>query len=97
MIDTLEDFKAQDIVVLDISKNSGFTDDMVIVTGTSTRHIASMADALTEHHKAHLFGQEGNGSEWVCTDLGSIVVHIFTADKRALYNLEKLWSFTFTE
>jgi ribosome-associated protein len=97
VLDTLEDYKGQDIVVLDIAKQSSFADDMVIVTGTSTRHIASMADALTENHKPHLMGQEGSGTEWVCTDLGGIVVHLFTADKRALYNLEKLWSYHFTE
>jgi ribosome-associated protein len=97
VIDTLEDYKAQDIVVLDIAKHSGFTDDMVIVTGTSSRHIASMAKALADTHKPHLFGQEGEGTEWVCTDMGGMVVHIFTAEKRALYNLEKLWSYSFTE
>jgi ribosome-associated protein len=97
VLDTLEDYKAQDIVVLDIAKHSGFTDDMVIVTGTSTRHIASIAEALIEHHKSHIMGQEGVGTEWVCTDMGGIVVHIFTGDKRALYNLEKLWSYSFTE
>jgi ribosome-associated protein len=95
VLDTLEDYKALEIVVLDISKTSGFADDMIIVSGTSTRHIASMAAALTEHHKASLMGQEGMGTEWVCTDLGSVVVHIFTPAKRVLYNLEKLWSYSF--
>lgn len=93
--DTLEDHKVQNLVVLDIRKHSGFADYLIIGTGTSTRHVASLASAVEDHHRPHLLSTEGQGGEWVCTDMGAIVVHIFTADKRALYNLEKLWSYAF--
>lgn len=74
-----------------------FTDFMVIATGTSTRHTASLADhvikALKGNHH-HILGVEGqNSGDWVLVDAGNIIIHIFTAETRKLYNLEKLWSF----
>jgi ribosome-associated protein len=92
----LEDHKAIDPLRLNIAKSSSFTDDLVIATGTSRRHVASLAKAVMEAAPAELLSTEGQeASEWVVVDLGRVVVHIFTAEKRALYNLEKLWSFTF--
>jgi ribosome-associated protein len=92
----LEDHKAVNPLRLNISKSSGFADELVIATGTSTRHVASLAKAVEENFAAQVFSTEGQGaSEWVVVDLGSVVVHLFTPEKRALYNLEKLWSFSF--
>jgi ribosome-associated protein len=94
--DTLADYKAQAVAVIPMTTQSSFTDFLLIATGTSSRHVAAMGQALTEQHRSHLLGAEGlNEGEWVCADFGSVVVHLFTEEKRVLYNLEKLWSFPF--
>lgn len=92
----LEDAKAQDIVVLDVRKVAMFTDYMVVVTGTSSRHVMAVADKLI--HKLREQGQrpvgvEGmEGGDWVLIDFGDVVVHVMRAQIRDFYNLEKLWS-----
>lgn len=96
-IGILEDYKALDVAVLPLAGKADFADFMVIATGTSTRHVASIGQALREGLKHDLLGLEGlREGEWVCADTGSVVVHVFLAEKRALYNLEKLWSYAFT-
>lgn len=94
----LDDAKAHDVTVIPLAGQASFADYLVIATGTSTRHVSSMGRALQEKvGKQHIFGLEGlEDGEWVCADLGGIVVHIFVPEKRALYNLEKLWSHVFT-
>lgn len=94
----LEDGKAHDIVVIPLAGQAGFADYLIIASGTSTRHVSSMGQAVQDKlGKEHVFGLEGlQDGEWVCADLGGIVVHIFLPEKRALYNLEKLWSHVFT-
>jgi ribosome-associated protein len=60
--------------------------------------VASIGKNLTDTMGKHIYGIEGlKDSEWVCADLGDIVVHIFVPEKRALYNLEKLWGHIFPE
>lgn len=95
----LDDQKAQQVTVIPLAGQASFADYLVIATGTSTRHVSSIGLALREKlgSKAVL-GLEGlQDGEWVCADLGGIVVHVFVPEKRALYNLEKLWSHVFTE
>lgn len=93
----LEDYKAIDLTVIALAGQASFADYLVIATGTSTRHVASMGRALQDKlGKASFLGLEGlDDGEWVCADLGGIVVHLFLREKRVLYNLEKLWSFAF--
>ncbi|MCD6073441.1 MAG: uncharacterized protein K0Q70_324 [Rhodospirillales bacterium] len=92
---SLEDDKAQDVVVIDLSGKTDFADFMVIATGTSQRHVASMAEHLREKFKSA--GQsrvpvEGlEQGDWVLVDGGDIVVHVFRADVRKFYELEKIW------
>ena len=68
---------------------------MVIATGTSQRHIAAMAKDLLERLKAaglKGLGAEGQAaSDWVLIDAGDVIVHLFKAELRAFYDLEKLW------
>ena len=94
--DALEDRKARDIQVLDVSERSGFADYFVLATGTSGRHVASIADHLQENAKHAGFqptGVEGeDAGDWVLIDLGGVVVHVMRAETRAFYNLEELWS-----
>jgi ribosome-associated protein len=94
--DALVDAKAQDIAMLDVSKISDFTDTMVIVSGTSTRHVQSVADRVVDALRTHgvrAIGVEGKKiGEWVLIDFGEVVVHVMRPQTRDFYNLEKLWS-----
>lgn len=92
----LEEAKGRDVVFLDVRKISGFTDYMVIATGTSTRHVASMADKVIERMRAHgrkPGGVEGlDAGDWVLVDFGEAVVHLMRQQTRDFYALEKLWA-----
>ncbi len=92
---SLDDDKAQDVVVLDLSGKTDFADFMVIATGTSQRHVGSMAQHLREKLKSTGQGPvpiEGlEQGDWVLVDGGDIVVHVFRADVRKFYDLEKIW------
>ncbi|OTA18093.1 hypothetical protein Xvie_00786 [Xenorhabdus vietnamensis] len=96
VIDKLEDSKAQDIVSIDVRGKSSITDCMVICTGTSSRHLMSVADNLVDDcRQAGIIplGVEGQGiSDWIVVDLGEIMVHVMQEDSRRMYELEKLWS-----
>ena len=96
VIDALEDLKAKEIVVQDVSKLTNMTDVMIFVSGSSTRHVKSLADKVTTEVKKHgvmPLGVEGeDAGEWVLVDLADIIVHIMLPEIRDLYALEKLWS-----
>ncbi|MBD2812065.1 ribosome silencing factor [Xenorhabdus sp. Vera] len=96
VIDKLEDSKAQDIVSIDVRGKSSITDCMVICTGTSSRHLMSVADNLVDDCRqagVMPLGVEGQGiSDWIVVDLGEIIVHVMQEDSRRMYELEKLWS-----
>jgi ribosome-associated protein len=96
VIDSLEDLKAQDITVLDVTGRTSVTDAMIIATGTSSRHAQALAENVSEKAKAAgemPLGSEGRGdSDWVLIDLGDVVVHVMTAQSREYYDLESLWS-----
>jgi ribosome-associated protein len=95
VIDKVDDLKAQDIVALNVQGKSSITDYMVICTGTSTRHVASIADHVVQSSRAAgliPLGVEGeNASDWVVVDLGDVMVHVMQEESRQLYELEKLW------
>lgn len=96
VIAVLEDYKADNIVVLPLAGQASFADFMIVASGTSTRHVASMGGALDDRLGPHVLGMEGrHEGEWVCVDMGAVVVHLFLPEKRGLYNLEKLWSHVF--
>ncbi|MEQ1976464.1 MULTISPECIES: ribosome silencing factor [Xenorhabdus] len=96
VIDRLEDSKAQDIVSIDVRGKSSITDCMVICTGTSNRHLMSVAEHLVDDCRQvgiMPLGVEGQGiSDWIVVDLGEIMVHVMQEDSRRMYELEKLWS-----
>ena len=91
-----QDRKAVDLVVLDLRKAGGFTDFFVICTGTNTRQISAIADAVRETLKREYDERptlaEGlEKSEWILLDYFNFVVHIFSRECRAFYGLERLW------
>lgn len=92
----LEDAKAQDIQVIDLSERSSFADYMVIASGTSSRQVKAMAERLVQRAKAQgirPLGVEGaDSADWVLVDLADVIVHVMQPQTRAFYNLEKLWS-----
>lgn len=96
LLDALDDAKARDPVVLDVRKIAVFTDYMIIVTGTSNRHVTAVADNVIRKLRdqgRRPSGVEGmEGGDWVLLDFGEIVVHVMRAQTRDFYNLEKLWS-----
>lgn len=94
--EVLDERKGQFITTLDVRDKTSFTDYMVLVTGTSTRHIKSLCDYVVEKLAEHGFrplGMEGDiSSDWVLLDLGDVIVHAMTVQAREFYQLEKLWS-----
>ncbi|MBP6122873.1 MULTISPECIES: ribosome silencing factor [Providencia] len=96
IIDQLDDAKAEDIITIDVQGKSSITDQLIICTGTSSRHLISVADRLVDACRKNglmPLGVEGQGiSDWVVVDLGEAIVHIMQDESRRMYELEKLWS-----
>ncbi len=94
-LEALDDLKAQDILVLDISAISGFADSMIIATASSSRNAKAIASNVIQSVKAHHFeviGTEGQDeSEWVLIDCGDVVVNVMQKETRVFYDLESLW------
>lgn len=95
-VTALEDVKAQEIVVLDLSERSNFTDYMVIASGGSERQVRALAENVVLKAKRHgepPVGCEGlDGGEWALVDLVDVVVHVMLPRTRDYYNLERLWN-----
>ena len=86
--------RARDIVLLAINKLLPVTDYFLIATGTSRRQLQSVADRIRESAEVEGLRPSVEGFEeaqWVLLDLGPVVVHLFTAEKRGYYDLELLW------
>lgn len=92
----LDDHKANDITAIDLTGKADFADSMVIASGTSQRHVASLADhvihALKDAGFEHVPAEGQEAGEWVLVDAGDVIVHIFHPEARSRYNLEKMWS-----
>ncbi|MBX2858543.1 MAG: ribosome silencing factor [Cellvibrionaceae bacterium] len=92
----LEDLKGQDLVKLNVKDLTDVMDVLIIATGTSNRHVKSLAENVVEEAKSHSIrpiGVEGKDTgEWVLVDFGEVVVHLMLQATRDFYELEKLWS-----
>jgi ribosome-associated protein len=101
VIDALADMKALDVKVLDVRGLTDIADFMVIASGTSDRHVRSVAQRVVERAKEAGFrphGVEGQkDSEWVLIDLNEMIVHVMLPRVRDFYGLEKLWEITVTK
>jgi ribosome-associated protein len=95
IINTLEDKKGEDILLMDIQQISSFADFFIICSGTSDRMLSSLAQSVRESAKqdysiiAAIEGEAIDG--WLVVDLGDVVVHLFSPEQRAYYGLEELW------
>ena len=92
----VEELKAKDVTEIDVRGKSSVTDYMVIASGTSTRHVKSIADEVVRFAKkldVQPLGVEGETeAEWVLVDLGDVVVHVMLPRVREFYALERLWT-----
>lgn len=94
-IHAAEDKKAIELVVLDLRKAAGFTDFFLICSGSNPRQIRAIADAVIETlgaqgaKPAHVEGYDR--SEWILLDYFDFIVHVFAAETRLFYGLERLW------
>jgi len=96
IIISLESDKAIEVKAIDLREKTFIADQMIIASGSSKRHIASMAEHIKEklskkNIKVKIEGIEQ--SEWVLIDCNSVIVHIFLPEIRSYYNLEKIWDF----
>ncbi len=101
VIDALADMKALEVKVLDVRGLTDIADFMVIASGTSDRHVRSVAQRVVERAKEAGFrphGVEGRqDSDWVLIDLNEMIVHVMLPRVREFYGLEKLWDMTTTK
>lgn len=93
---TLEDDKAEQIVVIELTGKTEIADYLVIASGTSQRHVGAMTDHLQRRMKGvGVKGVQVEGDsqcDWVLIDGGDVIVHLFRPEVREFYNLEKIWS-----
>lgn len=98
---SLEDDKAEDIVVIDLSGKTSFADFMVIASGRSQRQVGAMAEHLREKLKhVGVKSPSVEGAErcdWVLIDGGDVIIHLFRPEVRSFYNLEKMWGIDLPE
>ncbi|NLG99271.1 MAG: ribosome silencing factor [Chloroflexi bacterium] len=95
MITTLEDKKGEDILLMDIQGIASFADYFILCNGTSDRMLTALAESVQEEAKKR-YGMitkiEGEAVDgWLVVDLGDVVIHLFSAEQRDYYDLEKLW------
>ena len=92
----LDDKKGLDIKLLKIDQVSSLADYFIICTGTSNTHVKTLCDYAEftlDNLGEPMLGREGHrGNAWELLDYGSVVVHVFTDEARAFYNLERLWA-----
>ena len=96
VLQALEDLKAKDIREIDVRGRTSIADLLVIASGTSTRHVKSIADEVVKFAKkagVMPLGVEGEQeAEWVLVDLGDVIVHVMLPRIREFYGLERLWT-----
>ena len=91
---TLDENKAEDVVVIDLRGKTSIANQMVVASGTPQRHVASLAEKVQENLKAAGFKSTVEGEEkadWVLIDAFDVIVHIFKPEVREFYSIEKMW------
>ena len=96
VLDALDDLKARDVREIDVRGKTSIADTIIVASGTSTRHVKSIADEVIRFAKQAgvlPLGVEGQQeAEWVLVDLGDIIVHVMLPRIREFYGLERLWT-----
>ncbi len=95
IVDALDDKRAENVVVMDLSEVSDTLDYFVVATGTSNLQLKAMEDGVREKLKEQGLtprGVEGPSTRWILLDYGSVVVHIMSPEARDFYDLEGLWA-----
>ncbi|HKY94640.1 MAG TPA: ribosome silencing factor [Kiloniellales bacterium] len=96
ILETLDDTKAENVVVIDLADKSSIADFMVVASGRSSRQVITMADHLAERLKQRpgvVPSIEGKSQgDWVLIDAGDVIVHLFRPEVREFYGLEKMWA-----
>lgn len=96
VLDALDDLKAVNPVTIDVRELSTVMDYLVVASGTSARHVKSLANNVIvkgKEQNARPIGVEGeDGGEWVLVDYGDVVVHVMQPATRDFYDLERLWT-----
>lgn len=96
VLDALDDLKAQNVQEIDVRGKTSIADLMIVASGTSTRHVKSLADEVVKFAKQagmQPLGIEGQReAEWVLVDLGDIIIHVMLPRVREFYGLERLWT-----
>ena len=96
VLDALDGLKARDVAEVDVRGKSSVADLLVVASGTSSRHVKSIADEVVKKAKqagTPPIGVEGQReAEWVLVDLGDVIVHVMLPRTREFYGLERLWS-----
>ena len=94
--DALDDLKAVNVVEINVQDLTDVMDYLVVASGTSNRHVKSLAENVLMKAKQQgqrPLGVEGQeGAEWVLVDFGDVVVHVMLPATRDFYDLERLWS-----
>lgn len=91
---SLEDGKAEDMVVIDLRGKTSIANEMVVASGNSDRHVISLAQRVQESLKAAGYKSVSEGEnkgDWVLIDAYDVIVHLFRPEVREFYNLEKMW------
>ena len=101
IIEILSKYKGVNIINIDLKDKSSIADQMIICSGTSSRHILSLSNYLEKELKKlslKTFNVEGKkGGDWILVDAGDVIVHLFREEVREYYSLEKMWSPKITE
>lgn len=94
-VSALEDKKAEDIIVIDISEVSSIADYFIIANGSNANQLAAMKDAVDEaFYKAGIHAKQvegNNNSTWILIDYNDVIVHLFDKEDRLFYDLERIW------
>ena len=94
IINAADELKAENIETLDIRAKTSIADYFVVCSGTSDRHVASIADKVAERmaeHKVKPIRSDGDRTGWVLQDYGDIILHVMRDEQRQFYDLETLW------
>ncbi|MCL4142488.1 UNVERIFIED_CONTAM: hypothetical protein GTU68_052881 [Idotea baltica] len=96
LVESLEDDKAEDVLFIELAGKSSLADFMIIASGRSGRHVASLAAHVGQRAK-DLTGRPASiegmpNADWVLIDTGDVIVHLFRPEVREFYNLEKIWA-----